>query len=162
MTRKLRIIGKMGPTSLLLSTALADCPVGPDYTAPKTELAPFHNDADASSAQGHSAPPLDRWWTGFDDPMLVTVVQRTLNENLDLDAALARVRPIAERRTNDRFPASHASDLPFRYREEFRTPRGVRKSPRNEPAGPDDDGLWVFLFSAARGAVTTGCGKHGT
>ena len=92
MTRKLRIIGKMGPTSLLLSTALAACTVGPDYTAPKTELAPFHNAADASSAQGHSAPPLDRWWTGFDDPMLVTVVQRALNENLDLDAAFARVR----------------------------------------------------------------------
>ena len=51
MTRKLRIIGKMGPTSLLLSTALAACTVGPDYTAPKTELAPFHNAADASSAQ---------------------------------------------------------------------------------------------------------------
>jgi outer membrane efflux protein len=92
MTRKLRIIGKMVPTSLLLSTALAACTVGPDYTAPKTELASFHNAADASSAQGHSAPPLDRWWTGFDDPMLVTVVQRALNENLDLDSALARVR----------------------------------------------------------------------
>jgi NodT family efflux transporter outer membrane factor (OMF) lipoprotein len=92
MTRKLRTIGKMGLSSLLLSTALAACTVGPDYTPPKTELAPFHNAADASSAQGHSAPPLDRWWTGFDDPMLVTVVQRALNENLDLDAALARVR----------------------------------------------------------------------
>jgi len=39
-----------------------------------------------------SAPPLDHWWTGFNDPMLVTVVQRALNENLDLDAAFARVR----------------------------------------------------------------------
>ena len=29
---------------------------------------------------------------GFNDPMLVTVVQRALNQNLDLDAALARVR----------------------------------------------------------------------
>ena len=162
MTPKLLTISKMGLSGLAVSTALAACTVGPDYTPPKTELAPFRNAADASAAQGHSAPPLDRWWTGFADPILVTVVQRALNENLDLDAALARVRPIAERRTNDRFPASHASDLPFRYREEFRTPRGVRKSPRNEPAGPDDDGLWVFLFSAARGAVTTGCGKHGT
>jgi outer membrane protein TolC len=71
--------------SLLLSTALAACTVGPDFTAPKTELVPFHNTADALVAQGRSAPPLDQWWTGFDDPILVTVVQRALNENLDLD-----------------------------------------------------------------------------
>ena len=25
-----------------------------------------------------------------------------------------------------------------------------------------DDGLWVFLFSAERGEVTTGCGSRGT
>jgi NodT family efflux transporter outer membrane factor (OMF) lipoprotein len=79
-------------SGLLLSTALAACTVGPDYTAPKTELAPFHNAAYVTSAQGQSAPPLDRWWTGFNDPMLVKVVQRALNQNLDLDAALARVR----------------------------------------------------------------------
>jgi outer membrane protein TolC len=29
---------------------------------------------------------------GFNDPMLVTVVQRALKQNLDLDTALARVR----------------------------------------------------------------------
>jgi hypothetical protein len=52
MTRKLRPIGKMVLSSLLLSSALAACTVGPDYTPPKTELAPFHNAADASSAQG--------------------------------------------------------------------------------------------------------------
>jgi outer membrane protein TolC len=92
MTRKLRPIGKMGLSSLLLSTALTACTVGPDYTPPKTGLAPFHNAADASPSQGQAAPPLDHWWTGFNDPMLVTVVRRALNENLDLDAALARVR----------------------------------------------------------------------
>ncbi len=92
MTRTFRTIGKMRLSGLLLSTALAACTVGPDYTAPKTELAPFHNAAYVTSAQGQSAPPLDRWWTGLNDPMLVKVVQRALNQNLDLDAALARVR----------------------------------------------------------------------
>jgi outer membrane protein TolC len=92
MTRKLRTIVKMVLNSLLLSTILAACMVGPDYTPPKAELAPFHNVAYTSSSQGHAAPPLDHWWTGFNDPMLVTVVQRALNENLDLDAAFARVR----------------------------------------------------------------------
>jgi hypothetical protein len=46
---------------LLLSTALAACTVGPDYTPPKAELAPFHNLVDASTPQAHSARPLDHW-----------------------------------------------------------------------------------------------------
>jgi hypothetical protein len=69
MTRNLRTIGKMVLSSLLLSTALAACTVGLDYTRPKTGLAPFHNAAYVSPAQGQVTPPLDRWWTGFNDPM---------------------------------------------------------------------------------------------
>jgi NodT family efflux transporter outer membrane factor (OMF) lipoprotein len=89
MISNLRTITKMGLGSLLLGTALVACTVGLDYIPPKTELVPFHNAADSSTA---GAPPLDRWWTGFDDPMLVFVVQRALVQNPDLDAALARVR----------------------------------------------------------------------
>ena len=90
MTRHIKTMGLS--SLLLLSTALAACTVGPDYVPPKADLAPFHNVADASITQTSSAPPLDRWWTGFNDPMLVTVVQRALSQNLDLDAAVARVR----------------------------------------------------------------------
>jgi NodT family efflux transporter outer membrane factor (OMF) lipoprotein len=79
-------------SSLLLSSTLVACTVGPDYTAPKNTLVPFHNVADVSATRRPSAPPLDQWWTGFNDPMLATVVWRALNQNLDLDAALARVR----------------------------------------------------------------------
>jgi len=92
MTRRIRNIGNAVLSSLLLNTVLAACTVGPDYTLPSIKLTAFHNMADASSTQGNAAPPLDQWWTGFNDPMLVTAVQRALNENLDLDAALARVR----------------------------------------------------------------------
>ena len=95
MTPKLLTTSKMGLSSLLLSTALTACTVGPDYTPPKAELVPFHNAAYTSPTQGHTAPPLDHWWTGFNDPMLVTVVQRALNENLDLDAAFATDRDSA-------------------------------------------------------------------
>ncbi|MGO4722217.1 MULTISPECIES: hypothetical protein [unclassified Inquilinus] len=59
MTRKLRTTGKMGLSSSLLSTALAACTVGPDYTPPKPELAPFHSAADTSQTLGPAAPPLD-------------------------------------------------------------------------------------------------------
>jgi hypothetical protein len=61
MTRRIQATSKMAPSSLLLSTALAACTVGPDYTPPKAELAPFHNLVDASTPQSHSTRPLDRW-----------------------------------------------------------------------------------------------------
>ncbi len=43
MSQNLRTTTAMRLGSLLLSTALADCTVGPDYSTPKTELVPFHN-----------------------------------------------------------------------------------------------------------------------
>jgi len=88
-----RVISRMTVSSLIVaSITLAACTVGPNYTAPKSELAPFHNLADVSTAKTQSAPPLDAWWLGFNDPVLVKVVQRALDQNLDLVAALARVR----------------------------------------------------------------------
>ncbi len=78
---------------LALSAGLAGCVVGPRYAKPTTNLAPFHNLAGVSATKPEfPAPALESWWTGFNDPMLVTVVQRALNQNLDLAAALARVR----------------------------------------------------------------------
>jgi NodT family efflux transporter outer membrane factor (OMF) lipoprotein len=77
---------------LLAVAALGGCEVGPDYKQPKTELAPFHNVAAAGAETRGAAPPLDKWWTGFNDPALVKVVRRALTQNLDLAAALARVQ----------------------------------------------------------------------
>src|SRR5262250_1552915 len=83
---------KATATVLAFSLFAGGCAVGPRYVKPTTTLAPFHNLAGASAAKPEfSAPPLDSWWTGFNDPMLVTVVQRALDQNLDLAAAFARV-----------------------------------------------------------------------
>ncbi len=90
MTRKSRLFAQLGLSGTLLSLLLEACAVGPNYKPPATQLAPFHNQAPAASTA--SAPSLDRWWTGFNDPMLVTIVQRALDQNLDLAAALARVQ----------------------------------------------------------------------
>src|ERR1700686_5910325 len=83
-------ISKMKVSSLVFSIPLASCAVGPNYTPPKSELVPFHNLADVSGAKAPSTTPLDRWGLGFNDPVLVTLVQRALDQNLDLAAALAR------------------------------------------------------------------------
>ena len=78
---------------LALSLFAGGCAVGPRYVKPSTNLAPFHNLAGASATNPEfSAPPLETWWSGFNDPMLVTVVQRALDQNLDLAASFARVR----------------------------------------------------------------------
>jgi hydrophobe/amphiphile efflux-1 (HAE1) family protein/NodT family efflux transporter outer membrane factor (OMF) lipoprotein len=79
---------------LLLSMFLQGCSVGPKYKAPPppgAELAPFHNKLDVPNSRDTPAPSLDEWWNGFKDPMLVTIVQRALSQNLDLAASLERV-----------------------------------------------------------------------
>src|SRR5258706_14970096 len=78
---------------LALSAGLAGCAVGPRYAKPTTNLAPFHNLSGVGATKPERpAPALESWWTGFNDPTLVTVVQRALEQNLDLAAAFARVR----------------------------------------------------------------------
>src|SRR5215471_10543862 len=69
---------------------LGGCSVGPRYKAPTTPIRPFHNPA-PMRADGASAPPLDTWWEGFGDPDLTRIVQRALDQNLDLAASLTRV-----------------------------------------------------------------------
>jgi NodT family efflux transporter outer membrane factor (OMF) lipoprotein len=67
------------------------CVVGPEYQAPKADLAPLHNASNSEPASSEPSPPLDQWWTGFQDPTLTRIVERTLGQNLELTAALARV-----------------------------------------------------------------------
>jgi NodT family efflux transporter outer membrane factor (OMF) lipoprotein len=72
--------------------ALPGCTtVGPDYHAPKTTLVPFHDAAAVSAHQVKDPPPLDVWWTGFNDPVLDKIIERALSQNLDLAASMARV-----------------------------------------------------------------------
>ncbi|HEX4050083.1 MAG TPA: efflux transporter outer membrane subunit [Steroidobacteraceae bacterium] len=89
--------------TLALFATLAGCVVGPDYHAPQLAL---------PSSYAHAAPPatvpsspaapttgLNRWWEEFNDPELSRIIRRTQQQNLDLEAALARVR---EARANAR------------------------------------------------------------
>jgi NodT family efflux transporter outer membrane factor (OMF) lipoprotein len=83
---------KAGMSMLLFGLLLQGCSVGPKHKAPTpgAGLVPFHNRVETPSGN-NPAPVLDQWWTGFNDPMLVTIVQRALNQNLDLAASLERV-----------------------------------------------------------------------
>ncbi len=76
-------------TALLAASALAGCTVGPDYHRPELTLAAsFHvaNPANPAAPAG-----FHDWWTGFGDPLLDRTMDRALAQNLDLEAARARV-----------------------------------------------------------------------
>jgi NodT family efflux transporter outer membrane factor (OMF) lipoprotein len=73
--------------SMVLAAAVSGCMVGPDYVKPPTTLAPFHN-----HGAGATGADLARWWAGFDDPMLAAMIDRALAQNLDVQAAYARVQ----------------------------------------------------------------------
>lgn len=78
--------------TLSLSLSLAACAVGPDYQAPPSSVESFHNAAALAARSATAAPPLDRWWSGFADPQLDSLMERALAQNLDLSASIARVQ----------------------------------------------------------------------
>jgi NodT family efflux transporter outer membrane factor (OMF) lipoprotein len=79
--------------TIIAAAALSGCAVGPDYVAPATHFTPFqHAIAAPSQSAATPAPHLDTWWTGFNDPELIFVVERALDQNLDLKASFARIQ----------------------------------------------------------------------
>lgn len=127
MTRS--ISAKRAAASLLLGLSLAGCAVGPDYQAPDVKLARFHSAGVADAAgRPRPVPSLDRWWTGFNDPMLVTVVERALEQNLDLAASAARVRQAraaAGLAFADLLPTADLSGTAQAERQSLRSPLGA-------------------------------------
>lgn len=93
----------MRPLTLILPALgapllLAGCSVGPRYDRPVSALPPaFHGEAAVAALHGSapkgSAPTADLadWWRSFNDPLLTSLVERGLAQNLDLQQAAARV-----------------------------------------------------------------------
>jgi NodT family efflux transporter outer membrane factor (OMF) lipoprotein len=81
---------------LLLGTvALGGCTVGPSYHAPQAGLTPAFMNAAAMDNRTADAA----WWRGFDDPLLVTLIDRAVASNTDIAQARARLaqsRAVAE------------------------------------------------------------------
>jgi NodT family efflux transporter outer membrane factor (OMF) lipoprotein len=80
-------------SALAAALLLGACAVGPRYSPPAAPTsAPFAAAALASTrAPTRPAPPPERWWSGFGDPELVSLVDRALAQNLDLAQARARL-----------------------------------------------------------------------
>lgn len=77
----------------LIPALLSGCAVGPTYVAPAIEAPPaFLGGAALDGAAGDAAhADLVSWWRSFDDPLLASLVERALAQNLDLQQASARV-----------------------------------------------------------------------
>ncbi len=74
---------------LIALSMLVGCSVGPKYRPPVVRVQPFHN-APLAGTEKSAAPPLDTWWEGFQDPELTRIIQRAIDQNLDLAASLTR------------------------------------------------------------------------
>ncbi|MDR3509794.1 MAG: TolC family protein, partial [Caulobacteraceae bacterium] len=71
--------------------ALGGCAVGPAYQPPSLALnAGFHTPAPIA-APGAQSTDMAAWWWGFGDPELSRVVERAMDQNLDLAQARAQV-----------------------------------------------------------------------
>ena len=115
-----------------LSTAacLSACTVGPQYKGPpSTNLTAFHNSAAVDSRQIEApAPPVETWWTGFRDPVLTRIVERALEQNLDLAAAIARVdqaRAVAREAGAKLLPTGTAAASASPLRQSLNSPIGA-------------------------------------
>ncbi len=80
---------------------LAGCTVGPDYRRPQIATPPSFSEAGTAKTDPLSRPvpaaaDLSRWWLQFDDPLLNWLVDQALAQNLNLQAATARLRQARE------------------------------------------------------------------
>lgn len=88
----------MRPKSLILfatsgSLLLAGCAVGPRYLRPESAAPATFQGAQAVEGRAFAAATVDlvTWWRSFNDPLLTSLVERGLAQNLDLQQAAARV-----------------------------------------------------------------------
>jgi multidrug efflux system outer membrane protein len=76
---------------ILLASLLAGCTVGPDYHPPKV-AAPAQWVSPQPGRETNGAAAETAWWKSFHDAELNSLVIRAAQSNLNLHAALARVR----------------------------------------------------------------------
>ncbi len=88
----------------LAAGLLSACAAGPDYAAPDLPVPDQYAGAPDANARAADAP---RWWTGFDDPVLTSLVETALSDNLSIAQAaerLAAAEALAGAARSDFFP----------------------------------------------------------
>lgn len=117
-----------GMASLLLSGLTGCATVGPDYAAPAATLPVNYPHASNDRSAETRPVALEVWWQGFDDPLLTRLVESALTQNLDLEAAMARVdqaRALVQRSTARQMPEGNFSADLAAERQSLQSPIGA-------------------------------------
>lgn len=82
--------------SILITTGIAGCTLGPDYVRPASVLPEAYRKADLSDKGPVGVIPTDAsvkkdWWTLFNDSQLDVLMQAALADNADIQIAIARL-----------------------------------------------------------------------
>jgi multidrug efflux system outer membrane protein len=89
---------------LIMVLLTSGCAVGPHYKSPQPAAVKYH----AADANLETDAPFDsRWWKQFEDPVLDSLVGRTLTSNNSIRIARARLaeaRAVFDERKLDRYP----------------------------------------------------------
>lgn len=118
-----RLLGVNGALVIVLSSLLnVGCTtVGPDYVAPKLNPPIQWNGDIGSRVNSNPLDPeaLNQWWSTLNDPLLTSLIERSITGNLSLQDAESRVREARARRgisDASRFPTVNASGSVTRNR----------------------------------------------
>src|SRR5437660_7943741 len=103
--RRKPVLTRFQKTFTLFAVLLAGgCAMGPHYKSPQPAAVKYH----AANANLETEAPFDsRWWKQFEDPVLDSLVDRTLTSNNSIRIARARLaesRAIFDERKLDRYP----------------------------------------------------------
>lgn len=81
--------------TLAMSSLLAGCALGPSYVKPAMPMPErYLNQGALEQRHGAASTDLAAWWMGFGDPALSRLVSLSLEQNLDLAQAAARVAQV--------------------------------------------------------------------
>ena len=80
-------------TCTLAMLLLGGCAVAPGYVPPGMAMSDTFLASDEIAARAGDAAKIDlvEWWRSFDDPLLTSLIERAIAQNLDLKQAEARV-----------------------------------------------------------------------
>jgi NodT family efflux transporter outer membrane factor (OMF) lipoprotein len=81
---------------LAIALLLAGCQVGPNYKKPDVPVEKSFAEMNTSTTQPSQMTarpiPITQWWASFRDPRLDSLIDRALQQNLDLQQAESRIR----------------------------------------------------------------------